>query len=107
VIVNPMAYYTRQATASEIVVGGNLQYNLSGDGESQLFGGVYYRPTDAVIPVIGYQWKNIRLMFSYDVTTSGLSQFNNGRGALEFGLIYGGMYDEYNGDRRQSFCPKF
>ncbi len=107
VIINPMAYYTRQATASEFVVGGNIQYNLSGDGESQVFGGVYYRPTDAVIPVIGYQWKNIRLTFSYDVTTSGLSQFNNGRGALEFGLIYGGMYDEYNGDRRQSFCPRF
>jgi hypothetical protein len=65
------------------------------------------RPGDAVIPVIGYQWKNIKLMFSYDATTSSLKQYNNGRGAFEFALIHNGFYNEYNGDRRQSFCPTF
>ena len=107
VIVNPMAYYTRQASSSELVAGGNLQYNLSGDGESQLIGGLYLRPGDAVIPVIGFQWKNLRLMFSYDATTSSLKDYNNGRGAYEFALIHNGFFDEYNGDKRQSFCPTF
>jgi type IX secretion system PorP/SprF family membrane protein len=106
-IVNGMAYYSKQSTSSEIVAGGNLQYNLSGDGESQLLGGLYLRAGDAVVPVIGYQWKNIRLMFSYDATTSQLKQYNNGRGAFEFALIHNGFYSEYNGDRRQSFCPTF
>ena len=107
VIVNPMAYYTRQASSSELVAGGNLQYNLSGDGESQLIGGLYLRPGDAVIPVIGFQWKNLRLMFSYDATTSSLKDYNNGRGAYEFALIHNGFFNEYNGDKRQSFCPTF
>jgi type IX secretion system PorP/SprF family membrane protein len=107
VIVNPMAYYTRQANSSELVGGANLQYNLSGDGESQLIGGLYLRPGDAVIPMVGFEWKNIRLMFSYDATTSSLKQYNNGRGAYEFGLIHNGFFNEYNGDRRQSFCPTF
>ena len=107
VIVNPMAYYTRQASSSELVAGGNLQYNLSGDGESQLIGGLYLRPGDAVIPVLGFQWKNLRLMFSYDATTSSLKDYNNGRGAYEFALIHNGFFNEYNGDRRQSFCPTF
>ena len=107
VIVNPMAYYTRQASSSELVGGGNLQYNLSGDGESQLIGGLYLRPGDAVIPVVGFQWKNLKLMFSYDATTSSLKQYNNGRGAYEFALIHNGFFSEYNGDRRQSFCPTF
>jgi type IX secretion system PorP/SprF family membrane protein len=107
VIINPMAYYTRQANAGELVAGGNVQYNLSGDGESELIGGLYLRPGDAVIPVVGFQWKNIRLMFSYDVTTSSLKQYNNGRGAYEFALIHNGFYNEYNGNRRQSFCPTF
>jgi type IX secretion system PorP/SprF family membrane protein len=107
VIINPMAYYSRQATASELVAGGTLQYNLSGDGESQLIGGLFLRPGDAVIPMVGYQWKNLRLMFSYDATTSSLKQFNNSRGAFEFALIHNGFYSEYNGDRRQSFCPTF
>lgn len=107
IIVNPMAYYSRQANASEMVLGGNFQYNLSGDGESQLIGGIYFRPGDAIIPVVGYQWKNLRLVFNYDVTTSSLKQFNNGRGAFEFALIHNGFFSEYNGDRRQTFCPTF
>jgi type IX secretion system PorP/SprF family membrane protein len=107
VIVNPMAYYTRQANSSELVGGANVQYNLSGDGESQLIGGLYLRPGDAFIPMVGFEWKNIKLMFSYDATTSSLKQYNNGRGAYEFGLIHNGFFDEYNGDRRQSFCPTF
>lgn len=107
VILNPMAYYTRQSNSAEIVGGGNVQYNLSGDGEMELIGGLYIRPGDAVIPMLGFQWKNIRLMFSYDQTTSTLKQYNNGRGAYEFALIHNGFYSEYNGDRRQSFCPTF
>ena len=107
VILIPMAYYSTQASASELVIGGTVQYNLSGDGETQLIGGIYMRPGDAVIPMIGFEWKNIRLTFSYDATTSSLKQFNNTRGAFEFALLRHGMYDEYNGDRRQSFCPSF
>jgi type IX secretion system PorP/SprF family membrane protein len=107
VIVNPMAYYSTQAGASETVIGGNLQYNLSGDGEQQLIGGLYYRHGDAVVPMIGFEWKHIRLMFTYDATMSNLKNYNNSRGAYEFALMYPGMYNEYNGSRRQSFCPAF
>jgi len=107
VIINPMAYFTTQAKTSELVGGLNLQYNLSGDGETQLIGGLYMRPGDAVIPMIGFQWKKLKLTFTYDATTSSLKQFNNSRGAYEFAIINSGMYNEYNGDRRQSFCPAF
>lgn len=107
VIINPMAYFTTQAKASELVAGGNVQYNLSGDGEMQLIGGLYYRPGDAFIPMVGFEWKNIKLMFTYDATTSSLSQYNNSRGAFEFALLHNGFYNEYNGDRRQSLCPTF
>ena len=58
-IINPMAYYTLQADAHELVVGFNVQYNLSGDGDQQLIGGLYYRPDDAIIPMIGFVYKNI------------------------------------------------
>ncbi len=107
VIINPMAYYSTQAKASELVLGGTIQYNLSGDGETQLIGGIFMRPGDAVIPMVGFEWKNIRLLFSYDATTSSLKQFNNSRGAYEFSLLRHGFYDEYNGNQRQSWCPSF
>jgi type IX secretion system PorP/SprF family membrane protein len=107
VIINPMAYYTQQADAHELVVGLNAQYNLSGDGEQQVIGGLYYRLNDAVIPMIGFVYKNIRMMFTFDVTTSSLKQYNNGNGAWEFAIIRPGYYSDYNGDRHQSLCPSF
>lgn len=107
VILNPMAYYTQQAKASELVAGATLQYNLSGDGEMQLVGGAFMRPGDAIIPMVGFVWNNVRLTFSYDATTSGLKNYNGGRGAYEFSIINHGFYPEYMGDRRQSFCPTF
>jgi type IX secretion system PorP/SprF family membrane protein len=107
VIINPMAYYTSQADASELVFGLNVAYNLSGDGDQQLIGGLYDRPGDAIIPMIGFVYKNIRMMFSYDVTTSSLKQYNNGNGAWEFAIIRPGYYPEFNGDQHQSLCPSF
>ena len=107
IIINPMAYFTMQAKSSEVVGGANVQYNLSGDGETLLTGGLYYRPGDALVPMVGFEWKNIKLSFTYDATLSSLKQFNNSRGAYEFALIYHGMYGEYNPGRRQSFCPSF
>lgn len=107
VIINPMAYYSQQAQAHEFVFGFNVQYNLSGDGEQELIGGLYDRPGDAFIPMIGFAYKNIRLMFTYDITTSSLKQYNNSNGAWEFAVIRPGYYSEYNGSRNQSLCPSF
>jgi hypothetical protein len=106
-IVNPMAYYTRQAEASELVGGAGLQYNVSGNGETQLLGGLFLRPGDAAIAMVGFSWKNMRLTFSYDATTSGLKNYNGSSGAYEFALLQHGFYNEYNGSRRQSLCPSF
>ncbi|MDF2187613.1 PorP/SprF family type IX secretion system membrane protein [Paraflavitalea sp. CAU 1676] len=108
VILNPMAYYSLQAKSNELVAGAYAQYNLSGEGgEMQVLGGLYYRAGDAFVPMIGFEYKNIRLTFTYDATTSSLKQYNNSRGAYEFALTHRGYYDEYNGDRRQSLCPTF
>ena len=107
VILNPMAYYSFTTKTSELVAGVNVQYNLSGDGENQLIGGLYYRSGDAVIPMIGFVYKTLKLSFTYDATTSGLNQYNHSRGAYEFSLMQNGFYNDYNGDRRQSMCPSF
>ena len=108
VIINPNMYYTMQAKSSEFVLGLNANYNLSGDGgEKQLLAGVYYRFGDAFVPMVGFEIKNIRFTFSYDVTVSSLNKFNGYRGADEFNIIKKGFYSESNSDSRQVFCPKF
>lgn len=105
VIINPNIYYTTQAKASELVLGMNMNYNLSEFGETQLIAGVYYRNKDAVIPMVGFELSNVKFTFSYDATVSNLKNFNNSRGAFEFSLIKKGFYAS-NTDR-QSLCPRF
>lgn len=105
VIINPNAYFSTQARATELVFGINANYNLSEYGEKQLYAGLYYRLGDAIVPMVGFEIKNIQFAFSYDVTMSSLSKFNHYRGASEFSIIKKGFYPE-NVDR-QSLCPKF
>lgn len=105
VIINPNAYYSLQTRSSELELGLNANYDLSGGGEKQLLAGLYYRVGDGIVPMVGLEIANIRLMFSYDVTVSGLSKYNSLRGASEFNLMKKGFYPE-NVDRA-SLCPKF
>lgn len=105
IIINPNAYYTTQAKASELVLGMNGAYNLSGNGEKQLIGGLYYRLGDAIVPMVGFELKNIRFTFTYDVTTSSLRNFNGYRGASEFHVMQRGFYG--TGGDRQTLCPTF
>ena len=106
VILNPNIYYTTQAKASAVMVGLNANYDLAGGGDKQLIAGVYYRAGDAAIAVIGFELKNIRFTFSYDATTSGLSNFNRGIGAQEFNLMKKGFYNE-GSSTKQVLCPRF
>lgn len=106
IIVSPGMYYTKQGTANEFVGGLHMNYNITGDGKQQLIAGVYARPGDALIPMVGYQWRSFKFTFSYDATTSSLKNFNGGRGATEMYLQYDGMYTLMYANK-QSFCPAF
>ena len=105
VIVNPNAYFTTQAKATDLVFGINANYNLSQFGEQQLIAGVYYRLGDAIVPMVGLEVAKIQFTFSYDVTLSALSKYNGYRGAMEFSIIKKGFYPD-NVDRT-SICPTF
>lgn len=106
-IVNPNTYVSLQAKTYEYVLGLNAHYNLSGDGENVLIGGLYYRNNDAVIPMIGLGYKDLTFTFTYDATMSSLKNYNNTRGAFEFSLIKQGAFDKFNGNRRDAMCPSF
>jgi type IX secretion system PorP/SprF family membrane protein len=104
-IINPNAYFTTQALATETMLGVNGNYNLSETGTKQLIGGLYYRLGDAVVPMAGFETNNVKFTFSYDATLSSLTKFNQLRGAWEFSVIKKGFYP--GNTERQSMCPKF
>lgn len=105
VIVNPNAYFSTQARATELVLGMFANYNLGENGGKQLLAGLYYRLGDALIPMVGFEIRNIQFAFSYDVTLSGLSKFNGYRGASELSIIKKGFYPD--NEDRVTLCPKF
>jgi type IX secretion system PorP/SprF family membrane protein len=104
-IINPNVYYSYQAGSSEIVGGMMAQYNLSDYGAKQVLGGVYYRGGDAAIAMLGLEWSDVRLTFTYDATTSNVRNFNNANGAIEFSIIKFGAFS--TSTPRQSRCPSF
>jgi type IX secretion system PorP/SprF family membrane protein len=104
-ILNPGIFFTTQARAYNGVAGLNAMINLSETGDRQLIAGAYYRYGDAVVPMAGFQIRDIRFTFSYDATLSSLRDFNNMNGALELSIIKRGNYPSHPG--RQSLCPSF
>jgi type IX secretion system PorP/SprF family membrane protein len=106
-IINPNSYFSIQAKSYEWVIGANAHYNLSGDGEKVLVGGLYYRSQDAFIPMIGVGLKDYTFTFTYDATISTLKNYNNTRGAFEFSLVRQGVFTKFNGNKRDVKCPSF
>lgn len=106
-IVNPNSYFSLQSKSYEWLIGLNAHYNISGDGSNVLIGGLYYRSSDAFIPMIGLGHKDYVFTFTYDVTTSTMKNYNNGRGAYELSIIKTGIIDSYNGTPREARCPTF
>lgn len=85
--MNVKGMYQYQGKASDIVAGLSGSYLLT-DKQTALQLGCYYRVQDAVVILTGVTYEDLTFTFSYDMTTSGLKEFNGGRGAVEFTLVY-------------------
>jgi len=82
----PSILYMRQRSAQEIFGGIKGYYSINDD--IQLLAGGYYRYHDAVIMLIGIQYKNLIFQSSYDLNISDLKTYTNGKGAFEFSIIF-------------------
>jgi type IX secretion system PorP/SprF family membrane protein len=97
--------HSQQAKSSETLVGAALGMTPNPEAlkPSTLFGGIWTRFGDAVIPYIGLEYNDFRFGFSYDVNISSLRTASNSRGGVELSLIY---IKKPNTDRPLP-CPKF
>jgi type IX secretion system PorP/SprF family membrane protein len=73
--LSPNILYQQQFKFHQLNLGLYLTYDF-------IIGGVWYRHNfenpDAVIPMVGIHYKNLRFAFSYDVTVSSLSTSSGG-----------------------------
>ncbi|MDX2002754.1 MAG: PorP/SprF family type IX secretion system membrane protein [Chitinophagales bacterium] len=105
----PGVIYMNQATADELNFGTNIGYHFKVDPEGRntsIFLGAWYRYQDAVIPMVGFEFKGFRAGFSYDATTSDLTN-GNSQGAYELSLIYVGRFSSITDKKTFLFCPRF
>ncbi len=91
---HPMVLFMKQIRATDFLAGFEFGYNLPKSKViKQVFAGYFFRNDfttafDASIAVIGLQYKQLRLGFSYDINSSALKAATNHRGAFEISLIY-------------------
>jgi type IX secretion system PorP/SprF family membrane protein len=107
--MNINAYYGFEKRASELLFGSMLAYNVSRYGRNKadhsLYAGAYYRVKDALAPLIGYQYKQTRLLLNYDIVLSGLMRPGKGNGGPELSLVHVGRWSKSKNGKIN--CPKF
>lgn len=108
--LSPSGLFMMQAGVYQINAGTSLGFHGE---EAAFYVGVWDRMVqgfssslgnDAVIALVGVEFSNLLFGFSYDISTSGISDANNGRGGFELSLSYNGCIEA---KRRVTMCPKF
>ncbi|HEX2608308.1 MAG TPA: PorP/SprF family type IX secretion system membrane protein [Flavisolibacter sp.] len=101
------ANHSRQANATNTVIGGAYMMNLSQDesAPTNLYLGSWFRLGDAIIPYIGLEFGDFHLGATYDVNVSSLKPASNMRGGAEISLIYIKKPSDPNAKKLN--CPKF
>jgi len=85
--------YMNQRKAHDLDLGVMAFYKIKGSS-LDVVGGVDYRFKDAIIAHIGFRQGESIFRFSYDINTSYLNNYTNGRGAWEFGIVLTGKKNE-------------
>lgn len=95
--VNVKGLYMMQGTARELSLGLLGSYRLKGQSVGsysikeqslEFFFGANYRHKDAIGIILGLQYDVLRYKIAYDLTTSTLNTVNDGRGAIEFSMVF-------------------
>lgn len=88
ILIDFNVLYMHQGNATNLNVGALMHYHFDGSEYTLLFG-PYYRNRDAVSIHGGLIFKKMFLLrMSYDINTSTLSSYSQGRGAYELSFSY-------------------
>lgn len=80
--LDPSILIKSDFASTQFDVNALVKYN------NQFWGGVSYRATDAVVILLGMNWKNFHFGYSYDITTSALGSSGRSSGSHEVMVGY-------------------
>lgn len=103
------ADYSKQGGTKEIIGGALYSYKLGEPDEPAytLYGGLFLRWADALIPVLKMDYHPFSIALSYDVNISPLKTTSQGRGGFELSVSWIGFLDRDNSSRDKVLCPRF
>ncbi len=65
-----------------------LDINLLAKWNKMVFLGASYRLSDAIVAIVGLEWKGIKFGYSYDITTSTIKSHSNGTHEIMLGYCH-------------------
>ncbi|MBL4708940.1 MAG: PorP/SprF family type IX secretion system membrane protein [Flavobacteriales bacterium] len=104
----PAVLYSTQSAFKELLFGTDLRYHLEKRTllASSIYGGIWYRTSDAIILTAGLDYFQWNVGLSYDINTSQLQTASQRQGGLELSLTY--IFRNYKPTfRRYKVCPNF
>jgi len=104
----PSILFQKQGPSSEFVLGSFFKYRFGGYGVSDdlsLQLGAFYRFSDAIIPVVRMDVRDLSIIVSYDVNISKLSAASKGEGGAEISLSWTGLIWSTRSKTQPIRCP--
>ena len=114
--ISPSVLYQSQTGNQEAVFGAAFGYhfnqnsrysrNSRSDDGSAIYLGGWYRWKDAIILLLGVDFKSVKFGFSYDINISDLDVASLNQGGVELSLMYTGKTAECE-KSTPLYCPRF
>lgn len=101
--------YTAQGQYRELMAGGLASWRTNPEFNTSfaIYGGLFLRLNDAIIPTVKLDYNNYSVTVSYDINTSSLRPASNGIGGFELSLFVRGNYAKSSQYGSQMNCPRF
>lgn len=103
--------YLNQQPYQELIGGGLVGWHAIDPVEPSrsftLYGGLFYRLGDALIPTLKLDYKTYSVTMSYDFNNSNLSRVSAGAGGYEVSLYVRGKSRRNLNTRERLRCPRF
>ena len=96
VVLNVNTIYQYQDEAQYYSFGGGLGYYIPGQTDVLVNMGVWYWSKNAIIPYVGFQYKDFQVGLSYDVTISKLKEATIKPKTFELSIILRGIKEPIN-----------